>query len=54
LQRAAMNINISSNNLGPGFALAAGILILVMPQFLSLFVAIYLIVIGIVGLIAKV
>lgn len=42
-----MNINLS---IGPLVALIAGILILVMPRMLNYIVAIYLIVIGVVGL----
>lgn len=42
-----MNINLS---IGPLVALIAGILILVMPRMLNYIVAIYLIVIGLVGL----
>lgn len=43
-----MNINLS---IGPLVALLAGILILVMPRLLSTIVALYLIVIGVLGLI---
>lgn len=43
-----MNINLS---LTPLISLLAGILILVMPRMLNYIVAIYLIVIGLVGLI---
>lgn len=42
-----MNIHLS---LGPLISLLAGILILVMPRLLNYIVAIYLIVIGLVGL----
>ncbi len=42
-----MNVHIS---LQPLMALIAGILILIMPRLLNFIVAIYLIVIGIVGL----
>ena len=42
-----MNLNLS---IGPLLALVAGILILVVPRMLSYIVAIYLIVIGLVGL----
>ncbi|MGR8979254.1 MAG: DUF3096 domain-containing protein [Gammaproteobacteria bacterium] len=45
-----MKINISLSNMEPALALISGILILIMPQLLSLIVAIYLIVIGILGL----
>jgi hypothetical protein len=43
----AMNIHVS---LGPLVSLIAGILILVMPRLLNFIVAIYLIVIGLIGL----
>ncbi len=42
-----MNIHLS---LGPLVALIAGILILIMPRLLNFIVAIYLIVIGLIGL----
>jgi Protein of unknown function (DUF3096) len=42
-----MNIHLS---LGPLISLIAGILILVMPKLLNFIVAIYLIVIGVIGL----
>ena len=42
-----MNLNLS---LAPIISLLAGILILVMPRMLNYIVAIYLIIIGIVGL----
>jgi hypothetical protein len=42
-----MNIHLS---LGPLISLVAGILILVMPKLLNYIIAIYLIVIGIIGL----
>lgn len=42
-----MNLNLS---IGPLLALIAGILILVVPRMLNYIVAIYLIVIGLVGL----
>jgi hypothetical protein len=43
-----MNLHLT---IGPLVALIAGILILVMPQLLNLIVAVYLIVIGVTGLI---
>ena len=43
-----MSINIG--HLAPVIALIAGILILIMPRLLNYIVAIYLIVIGIIGL----
>ncbi|TFZ08913.1 DUF3096 domain-containing protein [Ramlibacter humi] len=45
-------MNISAH-IGPVAALVAGILILVMPRLLNYIVAIYLIVIGAVGLFGK-
>ncbi|MEO8383941.1 MAG: DUF3096 domain-containing protein [Betaproteobacteria bacterium] len=42
-----MNLNLS---IGPLLALLAGILILVMPKLLNYIVALYLIIIGLVGL----
>ncbi|HTV50834.1 MAG TPA: DUF3096 domain-containing protein [Steroidobacteraceae bacterium] len=45
-----MNIHVS---IGPLLALIAGILILLMPQLLNLIVAIYLIVLGITGLLNR-
>jgi hypothetical protein len=44
---AAMNVNLS---LAPLVALIAGILILVMPRLLNYIVALYLILIGLLGL----
>lgn len=43
-------MNFSISYLQPLVALAAGILILIMPRLLNYIVAIYLIVVGIVGL----
>ena len=40
-------------HIGPVAALLAGILILVMPRLLNFIVAIYLIIIGVVGLLGK-
>jgi threonine/homoserine efflux transporter RhtA len=45
-----MKINFSLSNMEPALALISGILILIMPQLLNLIVAIYLIVIGALGL----
>jgi Protein of unknown function (DUF3096) len=45
-----MNLHLA---IGPVAALIAGILILVMPQLLNLIVAIYLIVVGVTGLLNK-
>ena len=50
LQRSSMNLHLA---IGPVAALIAGILILVMPQLLNLIVAIYLIVVGVTGLLNK-
>ena len=44
-----MNVHLS---LGPLISLIAGILILVMPRLLNYIVAVYLIVIGLIGLFA--
>jgi hypothetical protein len=45
-----MNLHFA---IAPAIALIAGILILVMPQLLNLIVAIYLIIVGITGLLNK-
>ena len=47
-----MNFSLGHIALQPVLAILAGILILVAPRFLSYFVAVYLIVIGIMGLMA--
>lgn len=49
---AIMNISINLTQVEPILALVAGILILVMPRALNFIVAIYLILIGILGLIS--
>jgi hypothetical protein len=49
--RNAMNISV---NLGPLAALIAGILILAVPRLLNYIVALYLIIIGILGLVGPV
>ena len=46
-----MNLHLT---LGPLIALIAGILILVMPRLLNFIVAIYLIAIGVIGLLGNV
>jgi hypothetical protein len=46
-EQATMNINLT---LGPLIALIAGILILLVPRLLNYIVAIYLIIIGLIGL----
>jgi len=43
-------MTISIANLAPIVALVAGILILIMPRLLNYIVAIYLIIVGIIGL----
>ena len=45
-----MNIHISHAVLAPLVSLIAGILILVMPRLLNYIVALYLIIIGLIGL----
>jgi len=45
-----MNFTINSVLLEPLLALVVGILILLIPRFLNYFVAVYLIVVGILGL----
>jgi hypothetical protein len=47
LQESSMNLNLS---IAPLVALLAGILILVMPRLLNYIVALYLIIIGVLGL----
>jgi hypothetical protein len=49
-EAAEFQMTISIANLQPIVALAAGILILIMPRLLNYIVAIYLIIIGILGL----
>ena len=46
-----MNIHLTVLSIGPVVSLIAGILILLMPRLLNYIVAIYLIIIGILGLI---
>lgn len=41
---------VSSANLSPLAALIAGILILIFPKFLNYYIAVYLILIGLIGL----
>ena len=45
-----MNIHLSHTMLTPVVSLIAGVLILVMPRLLNYIVALYLIVIGLIGL----
>jgi Protein of unknown function (DUF3096) len=47
LRRFAVNMNIA---IEPLLALVVGILILLVPRFLNYFVAVYLIIVGILGL----
>lgn len=49
-RRHPMNLSLGHIALEPVLAILAGILILVAPRFLNYFVAVYLIVIGIMGL----
>jgi hypothetical protein len=49
-RRSSMNLHLV---VGPVAALIAGILILLMPQLLSYIVAIYLIIVGVLGLMNK-
>lgn len=49
-----MNINLSLNSIEPVLALIAGILILIMPQLLNMIVAIYLIIVGVLGLTSRI
>ena len=46
----AMNIHLSHTILAPLVSLIAGVLILIMPRLLNYIVALYLIVIGLIGL----
>jgi hypothetical protein len=50
MRRSLMNLHLA---VGPVAALIAGILILAMPQLLNYIVAIYLIIVGISGLMNK-
>lgn len=43
-------MTLTVNSLSPVVAIIAGILILAFPKFLNYFIAIYLIIIGIIGL----
>jgi hypothetical protein len=45
-----MNVNLTNVAIEPLLALLIGILILLVPRFLNYFVAVYLIVVGILGL----
>ena len=45
-----MNIHLSHTILAPLVSLIAGVLILIMPRLLNYIVALYLIVIGLIGL----
>ena len=46
------NMNLTIVSVGPLVALVAGILILIMPRLLNYIVAVYLIIIGVIGLAA--
>ena len=46
----SMNVNLTNVAIEPLLALLIGILILLVPRFLNYFVAVYLIVVGILGL----
>jgi hypothetical protein len=46
------NMNLTIVSVAPLVALIAGILILIMPRLLNYIVAIYLIIIGVIGLVA--
>ena len=48
-----MNVNLTNVAIEPILALLIGILILLVPGFLNYFVAVYLIVIGILGLMRR-
>jgi hypothetical protein len=48
-----MNINLTNVAIEPLLALLIGILILLVPRFLNYFVAVYLIVVGILGLVPR-
>jgi Protein of unknown function (DUF3096) len=50
LHSGEISMNITSAHIQPIVALIAGILILIMPRFLNLVVAIYLICVGLIGL----
>ena len=45
-------MNLTVVSIGPLIALIAGILILVMPRLLNYIVALYLIIVGVLGLVA--
>ncbi len=45
-----MNVNLNKLPIQPVLAILIGILILLVPRFLNYFVAVYLIVVGILGL----
>lgn len=46
-------MNLNSQTINAGIALIAGILILIQPQLLNIIVAIYLIVVGVAGLVGN-
>jgi hypothetical protein len=49
-RRLAMTLTLSPDHLQPIVALVAGVLILLVPRILNYIIAIYLIVVGILGL----
>ena len=49
-KEAPMNVNLANLPIQPVLAILIGILILLVPRFLNYFVAVYLIVVGILGL----
>ena len=49
----SMNVNLTNVAIEPLLALLIGILILLVPRFLNYFVAVYLIVVGILGLVHR-
>jgi DUF3096 family protein len=50
-QRGEYDMNLTVIHIGPLVALIAGILILIMPRLLNYIIAVYLIIVGIVGLV---
>ncbi len=43
-------MNLTSSNMSPMASLLFGVLILIFPQFLNYLIAIYLIIVGVIGL----
>ena len=48
-----MNVNLTNLPIQPVLAILMGVLILLVPRFLNYFVAVYLIVVGILGLLHR-